>query len=178
MRIKESRGRSLYIGKLPKGCHLCIKGQKAVIFLEGSCTNPKHCRWYCPISEERREPGSFYINERRIESDEDVFDEIYAIAAKGISFTGGEPLGRNFDKVIHYLNLLKNERKLRLHAHLYTTGINVTAEKLAKLGKAGLDEIRFHPPPGNYDVIREATRHIPDVGVEAVSYTHLTLPTN
>ncbi|MFX0102811.1 MAG: radical SAM protein [Candidatus Hodarchaeota archaeon] len=166
MKIKESRGKSLYIGKLPVGCQLCIKGQKAVFFLGGTCTNPKHCRWYCPISEERRRPDSFYINEKRIESDQDVLKEIDAIDAKGISFTGGEPLGKSFDKVLYYLDLLKNKKKLDIHAHLYTTGIDATEEKLEKLGDAGLDEIRFHPPPGNYDAIGKAIHYIPDVGVE------------
>ncbi len=167
MKIKQSKGKSLYIGKLPRGCDLCIKGQKAVFFLGGACTKPGHCSWYCPISEERRSPSAIFIDEMPIRGDEDVLDEIRAIGAKGISFTGGEPAGAgSFDSIIRYLHLLKQEHGLNLHAHLYTTGDGITTSKLETLAKAGLDEIRFHPPPGQFETIGNALRIIPDVGAE------------
>ncbi|MHA1369314.1 MAG: radical SAM protein [Promethearchaeota archaeon] len=166
MKIKESRGKSLYIGQLPLGCQHCIKGRKAVIFLGGACPKPEHCYWYCPISKERKDANALFVNEQRIESDEDLLDEIDAIGAKGISFTGGEPLNYNFSKVVHYLNLLKKEYNYKIHAHLYTTGLTATKEKLAKLSYAELDEIRFHPPSEKLEIIKEAVDYIPDVGVE------------
>ena len=54
--IKESEAHTFYIKKrgISKGCQQCLKGTKAVLFLNGICQNPEHCRWYCPISEKRK----------------------------------------------------------------------------------------------------------------------------
>ncbi|MBD3185884.1 radical SAM protein [Candidatus Bathyarchaeota archaeon] len=166
MEIQESPARSLHVGPLPVGCQQCIKGQKAVIFAGGSCTQPRDCHWYCPISKERKDPTSFFINERLIHEDTDLIREIEAIDAKGISFTGGDPLGYAFPQVIHWLKFLKQERGMRLHAHLYTNGINATLGKMEQLANAGLNEIRFHPPMHGLSRVKFAINRIPDVGME------------
>ena len=84
--------KQFYEGSLPKGCELCLKGAKVVIFFGGECTRPEHCCWYCPISEERKNPNAYFVDELIYESDETIFEEIEAIGAKGLSFTGGDPL--------------------------------------------------------------------------------------
>lgn len=165
MRVRESAGKSLHVNGMPGGCRHCIKGEKAVIFLGGECPLPDHCRWYCPISRERKGPGVF-IDELPVMGDGDLLEELHAIDARGISFTGGEPMsGPRWDKVLRYLDILKAERP-SLHAHLYTTGIPATASKLEDAASHGLDEIRFHPPPGQVEVITLARGIIPAVGVE------------
>ena len=50
-------------GILPEGCQLCIHGMKMVYFMGGDCSRPKHCNWYCPISEKRKSTTAFYIDE-------------------------------------------------------------------------------------------------------------------
>ncbi|MHA1794290.1 MAG: radical SAM protein [Promethearchaeota archaeon] len=166
MKVKESKGRSLHVGKLPRGCKLCINGMKTVIFLGGKCSRPDHCSWYCPISMERRINGSRHVNERVVTRDDDILDEIKATGAKGASFTGGEPIGYFFEDVLHYTMILKENYSSKFHLHLYTTGLEATREKLRELGKAGLDEIRFHPPDDHLTIIIDALDYITKVGVE------------
>ena len=89
---------------LPKGCKLCLKGQKAVLFLNGICQKPNICFWYCPISSERRGKDVTFANEIEITSKEDLLEEINKIDAKGMSITGGEPLsGLNLEKTLEYM---------------------------------------------------------------------------
>ncbi|MHA1684530.1 MAG: radical SAM protein [Promethearchaeota archaeon] len=166
MKVKESPGKSLFTGKLPRGCQLCVQGKKAVVFLGGTCSRPDHCSWYCPISKERRGKDALFIDEMPLEGNNDVLEEIDAIDAKGISFTGGDPAVFSFEKVIEILKLVKERKGKNFHVHLYTTGIGLTREKLEILGKNGLDEIRFHPPIDSLDIIKDAIVHVNDVGVE------------
>ncbi|HRZ19884.1 MAG TPA: radical SAM protein, partial [Methanofastidiosum sp.] len=47
MSIKITDANSYYTGKLSKGCKLCIKGRKSVLFVTGLCG--VNC-YYCPLS--------------------------------------------------------------------------------------------------------------------------------
>ena len=53
---------------IPKGCKLCLKGQKTVLFLNGICQKPDHCSWYCPISTERKGKENTFADEILISS--------------------------------------------------------------------------------------------------------------
>ncbi|MBU3968222.1 MAG: radical SAM protein [Euryarchaeota archaeon] len=130
-----------FYNHLTEGCRLCYKGAKMVLFVTGMCG--KKC-FYCPVSEERREKDVIFANERRVEKDEDIIEEALSMEALGTGITGGEPLLR-LDRVVHYIRLLKNRFGSSHHIHLYTALVpNMAA--LESLRKAGLDEIRFHPP--------------------------------
>ncbi|MFX1424936.1 MAG: radical SAM protein [Promethearchaeota archaeon] len=130
---------------LPKGCKLCLKGQKAVLFLNGICQKPNYCSWYCPISSERRGKDATFANEIEITSKEDLLEEINKIDAKGMSITGGEPLSElNLEKTLEYIKYIKAKKSHRFHIHLYTNGITFNEAIASKLAIAGLDEIRFH----------------------------------
>ena len=126
---------------LPEGCRLCYKGAKMVLFVTGICG--KNC-FYCPVSNERREKDIIYANERCVNKDEDLIEEAISMDALGTGITGGEPLLR-LDRVVHYIKLLKNIFGRSHHIHLYTA---LAPDKgvIESLKKAGLDEIRFHPP--------------------------------
>jgi len=126
---------------LPEGCRLCYKGAKMVLFVTGICG--KNC-FYCPVSNERREKDIIYANERCVNKDEDLIEEAISMDALGTGITGGEPLLR-LDRVVHYIKLLKNKFGRSHHIHLYTA---LAPDKgvIESLKKAGLDEIRFHPP--------------------------------
>ncbi len=127
---------------LSEGCRLCYKGAKLVLFVTGICG--RNC-FYCPVSNERREKDIIFANEKRVEKDEDLIEVAVTMDALGTGITGGEPLLR-LDRVIHYIKLLKNRFGSSHHIHLYTA-LSPHKAALESLRRAGLDEIRFHPPP-------------------------------
>lgn len=168
-KVVESKENNLYIkGRgLPKGCKLCLKGQKAVLFLNGICQKPDHCSWYCPISTERRDKNSTYANEIEITSKEGLLEEVNKVDAKGMSITGGDPLSElNLEKTLDYIEYIKIQKGNKFHVHLYTNGINFNNSIASKLALAGLDEIRFHPPKENWSNIELALNKGMVVGVE------------
>ncbi|MFX1268591.1 MAG: hypothetical protein ACFFAK_11585, partial [Promethearchaeota archaeon] len=69
-KIAKSKAETYFIkGRgIPKGCRLCLIGAKTVLFINGLCQNPKHCYWYCPISDERKGKDFTYANEIKIKS--------------------------------------------------------------------------------------------------------------
>ncbi len=113
-----------------------------VLFVTGLCSF--HC-FYCPVSDEKMYRDVVFADEKRVESDADVIEEARAIRAKGAGITGGDPL-EALDRTCHYIRLLKAEFGPSFHTHLYT--MSTDPEKLRALAAAGLDEIRFHVPPG------------------------------
>jgi pyruvate formate-lyase activating enzyme-like uncharacterized protein len=168
-KILESRAHTFYVKKkgLPKGCQQCLKGTKAVLFLNGICQDPKHCWWYCPISEKRKGKRDTYINEIQISSKEQILSELKAIQAKGMSITGGDPLYKpNLKKTLEYIKFVKKNKGKKFHIHLYTNSLNFSEEIAVKLSRAGLDEIRFNPPKENWNVIKYALNKGMSVGAE------------
>ncbi|NYT03296.1 MAG: 4Fe-4S cluster-binding domain-containing protein [Candidatus Methanofastidiosa archaeon] len=138
MSIKVTDANSSFTGKLPKGCKLCIKGKKSVLFVTGLCH--VNC-YYCPVSNEKKDKDISYINERRIEKNIDVLEEIKACSSSGISFTGGDPLLK-INNCLDYAKLIKGENN-KHHIHLYTGSTGKTANKLYIL-EGYVDEVRFH----------------------------------
>jgi pyruvate formate-lyase activating enzyme-like uncharacterized protein len=168
-KIVNSKENNSYIkGRgLPKGCKLCLKGQKAVLFLNGICQKPDHCSWYCPISTERRDQDLTFANEIEITSKDDLLEEINKIDAKGMSITGGEPLSElNLEKTLGYIKHVKAEKGKKFHVHLYTNGINFNESIASRLAIAGLDEIRFHPSKEKWPNIEFALHKGMVVGAE------------
>lgn len=113
-----------------------------VLFVTGLCSY--HC-FYCPVSEGKMYRDVVYADEKRVERDEDVLEEARAIRAKGAGITGGDPM-EAMDRLCHYLRLLKREFGPEFHTHLYTMTTDIA--KIRRAAEAGLDEIRFHVPPG------------------------------
>jgi len=128
-----------YTGDLPRGCELCKKGAKLVLFVTGICD--KGC-YYCPLSEKRKGKDISWANERPVETTDDILEEAHRMRAKGAGITGGEPLLR-FQRTIEDMRLLKSEFGDDFHLHLYTTRL-LEKSVLRELKVAGLDEIRFH----------------------------------
>ncbi len=138
-RITRTPANSLLLGCMPKGCQLCIRGAKLVLFVTGLCT--RGC-YYCPLSEKRRNKDVVCANERPVKSDRDVIEEAKLINALGTGLTGGDPSQR-FGRTLHYLRLLKRKFGKRHHVHMYVGG-ELSPKQLRELKRAGLDEVRFH----------------------------------
>ena len=137
--MRESGYYSYFVGELPKGCQLCVKGAKLVLFTTGVC--PRDC-FYCPLSPWRRE-DVIYANERPVKDELDILEEAKIQEALGAGVTGGDPLAK-LERTVRYIQLLKENFGENFHIHLYTTGALATRDALGKLYDAGLDEIRFH----------------------------------
>ncbi|WP_456396816.1 radical SAM protein [Thermococcus sp.] len=138
--VRETPYFSYAVRGLPKGCQLCVRGEKLVLFTTGAC--PRDC-FYCPLSPWRR-GDVIYANERPVKGLDDVIEEALLMEARGAGVTGGDPLAR-LDRTVGYIRLLKETFGDDFHVHLYTTGALATGKNLEKLYDAGLDEIRFHP---------------------------------
>ena len=157
---------SLVVGTLPTGCNLCTKGMKMVYFMGGDCAQPLHCKWYCPISDERKNPNAHFADEIPIKdfnsikkTVEKLVYEAKNIEAKGMSFTGGDPLSTpaKRDRVVAIIQAMKIEMGDDFHIHLYTSGTNFDVVTADKLEAAGLDDLRFHPSEEDFFRIEFAT---------------------
>jgi len=141
LKMEKTRYYSWKSGSLPKGCQLCVKGQKLVLFVTGLC--PRNC-FYCPISEKKYKKDVVYADEWPVKNKSEIIKEAELIGAKGAGFTGGDPLAR-IERTIKYIKMLKKRFGKKFHIHLYTSLDLVDDEKIKKLYAAGLDEIRIHP---------------------------------
>jgi pyruvate formate-lyase activating enzyme-like uncharacterized protein len=137
--VASTAANSLLLGRMPKGCQLCTKGAKLVLFVTGVCG--RGC-YYCPLSERRRGKDVTYANERPVKTERDIIKEAELIDALGTGITGGDPSLR-FDRVISHIRLLKKRFGKNHHIHMYCSA-NLSVEQLRKLKRAGLDELRFH----------------------------------
>ncbi len=159
---------SYKLGSLPKGCQLCVKGRKSVLFITGLCAN--HC-YFCPISDKKKNKDVIFINERPVKREKDIIEEIKLCSSTGVGITGGDPLIR-LQRVIKTVKLLKKKFGKSFHIHLYTPLKLIDEKKLKHLYKSGIDEIRFHPNLDKriyWDRIKLAKKYKWDVGVEIPS---------
>ncbi|MFA5888561.1 MAG: radical SAM protein, partial [Candidatus Nanoarchaeia archaeon] len=60
--IKKTPYKSYAIGELPKGCQMCVRGEKEVIFVTGVCSRQPTC-YFCPISDQKHGKDVIYANE-------------------------------------------------------------------------------------------------------------------
>lgn len=138
--LKKMDCGSLCNGHVAKGCEHCMNGSKMVLLVTGKCG------WgcfYCPVSLEKKGLDVIYANEGRVTTDAEIIAEAESIDATGTGITGGDPLVV-MDRTLHMISMLKGRFGKEHHIHLYTATMD--PDKVAELEKAGLDEIRFHPP--------------------------------
>ena len=138
---------SAWNGTLANGCEHCMNGSKMVLFVTGRCGTG--C-FYCPVSNEKKGIDVIYANERKIANIDEIISEAELMDATGTGITGGDPL-LNMDRTLRMIRMLKERFGKEHHIHLYTSSID--HEKALALEKAGLDEIRFHPPIGVWERI-------------------------
>lgn len=138
--MKSLPGKSVYNGHLPLGCTMCAKGAKMVLFVSGICD--AKC-FYCPLSEQKKMNDVMFADEMPLANMKDAIFEAKMIQATGTGITGGDPL-KFYERTAEYIKILKEEFGDSHHIHLYT--ISGSKEAIETVAKAGLDEIRFHPP--------------------------------
>jgi uncharacterized protein len=139
--MEKTQNYSYKNNKLAKGCELCVKGRKLVIFITGVCKN--NC-YFCPISETKHQKDVIFANEMPIENIHDIIKEAELCSARGAGITGGDPLTK-LDRTLRVIKLLRDKFGKAFHIHLYTPLTHASPEVVKKLENAGLDEIRFHP---------------------------------
>ncbi|MFW6285642.1 MAG: radical SAM protein [Nanoarchaeota archaeon] len=163
--IKTTPFYSKKLGKLAKGCQMCIKGEKLVLYITGLC--PRKC-WFCPLSEKRKNKDIIFLNEWETDSLDDLIKEVKLCQSKGAGITGGDPLIK-LDRTLKYIKILKQNFSKNFHIHLYTSFDLVTQDNLKKLYNQGLDEIRFHPDLDDkslWEKIEFAQKYKWDIGIE------------
>ncbi|PUA33940.1 MAG: hypothetical protein B7O98_00535 [Zestosphaera tikiterensis] len=152
-----------WVGKLPKGCKLCMEGLKSVVFTTGLC--PENC-FYCPISLAKKGKDVMYVNETPVRDLKDLLMEVVVSGSKGVGVTGGDPLVK-VDDVVKMIKHLKEFLGDGFHIHLYTTGFLVNDKNLTALVNAGLDELRIHVTgEHSFKALKKALEYPIDVGVE------------
>jgi pyruvate formate-lyase activating enzyme-like uncharacterized protein len=145
---------SSYIEPLSPACSMCAKGAKLVLLVTGMC--PVSC-FYCPISFKKGGKDRIFADEWELNNEDDVekiLKEAQYIDAEGAGITGGDPLVV-WQRVHTYISLLKDTFGSAFHLHLYTSGARKT-EHIPDLVAAGLDEIRFHPPPSQWKTMENS----------------------
>ncbi len=160
--IEKLQGGSLLVGTLPKGCRLCAKGSKMVLFVTGLCDSS--C-YYCPLSEEKAGKDLVFADEMPVSNEQDIIYETDAIRGEGAGISGGDPLC-TINRTLEYIQLLKSKYGNDFHIHLYTSKTAVSQENLEQLRNAGLDEIRFHPQNDDWSGIERALKSGLKVGIE------------
>jgi len=165
--VREWERASRFAGRLPKGCSLCARGSKMVLLVTGRCSSG--C-FYCPLSEAKMGRDVSYANERPIDNVEEAIEEARSIDAEGTGVTGGDPTGA-MTRTTGMIWALKSEFGKDHHIHLYTAR-PLGREELRELRRAGLDEIRFHPPVDALEDVEtagyaEAVAIATELGMEA-----------
>ncbi len=148
MKPQELEKGSVVDGELPMGCRHCAEGSKMVLLVTGRCKG--EC-WYCPLAEKKKDRSVVYADEKKVESESEIIEEALAIGATGTGITGGDPL--TTEETLKYIELLKGEFGEDHHIHLYTQTTDL--DHILTLERAGLDEIRFHPPVESWADIKE-----------------------
>ncbi|MBF0117774.1 MAG: radical SAM protein [Desulfobacterales bacterium] len=158
----EFKNTKLCYGNLSPGCILCSEGLWSCLFINNICN--ASC-FYCPDSQKlKSEPTTNGIS---FSNPKDFIDFIEKFKIKGVGLSGGEPF-MTFDRTINFIEKIKNRYADSIYLWIYTNGILASKEKLERLKKAGIDEIRFDITANAYntDKLEIATRIIGRVTVE------------
>ncbi len=151
-KVREWLSGSAYTPPISPACELCAEGSELVLLITGKC--PAKC-YYCPLSGEKSGKDRVFANELEIvdkdgeDGIEKTVREAGLIDAQGAGITGGDPLVV-WERTEKYITGLKEYFGPEFNIHLYTSGL-VNGDKIERLVAAGLDEIRFHPHPDQWN---------------------------
>lgn len=160
--VSACRQTKPHLGALSPGCRICTRGAWSCLFINGQC----NCRcFYCPTSQnDISVPTTNRIPFAKAGEYAAYVDQL---RFQGTSISGGEPL-MTFTRTVKYIEAVRRRMGDDLHIWLYTNGTLLTAEHVAALQAAGLNEIRFDLSAVNYDLkkLALAAGRIPCVTVE------------
>lgn len=138
----------IHTGSLSPGCQICGDGYWACLYISSLCTaNCFFCTQDRTVKKESIMQDDFSV----FKNHSTLINYIQRFHFKGVSFSGGECF-LVFDKLLLYVRKIKEEFGKKIYLWIYTNGDLVNEDKLLKLKKAGLDEIRFNISARNYDV--------------------------
>ncbi|NPB00239.1 MAG: radical SAM protein [Crenarchaeota archaeon] len=145
---------NLHNREIARGCELCLRGLKSIIFITGLCNI--NC-FYCPISRERKGKDIIYVNDVCANLIT-ILEEVESSMSMGVAVTGGEPT-MVIDRVVELCRLLKREYGNDFHIHIYTNPASWNRYRAFKLlNDAPIDEIRLHIV--SRDVLRRFLRYL------------------
>ncbi len=130
----------IHVRGLPRGCELCLRGLKSVLFITGLC--PVGC-FYCPVNPERRQRDLMYINDIQVRDLRTILLEVERCLSRGIAITGGEPLVV-IDRVLEICKVLKMFLGEEFHIHIYTNVAVLNKRRAELLAMCPVDEVRLH----------------------------------
>lgn len=153
------------VSEISRGCQLCQQGKWLCIFLTYKCN--ADCA-FCPAPSKENHIHSAFGNQK-----DEILTYLKNSGFEGISFSGGDPF-LVFDRLAEWFIFFK---KLLpdYYYWVYTNGLAVDREKLVRLAKGGMDEIRFniaasgYLSPGVWEKIEIARDLFPYVTVEIPS---------
>lgn len=120
-----------------------MMGKKLQIHLTFKCN--VHCA-FCPIPSDKLGKDHMEFEGMTFAGSElsglllRAYQKVYA---QGAAISGGEPL-LVLPRVIRTIDALKWHFGSSFHIHLYTNGTTITSERLIRLSRAGLDELRVN----------------------------------
>ena len=171
---------SRYTTPLSPACRMCADGSKMVVLVTGLCS--AKC-YYCPLSSKKIGKDRIFADEWELKNENDteiLLKEARYIEATGAGFTGGDPLVV-WKRTKKYISILKNTFGSKFHIHLYTSSLK-NGDFIEDIVSAGLDEIRFHPPPKYWNSmdanpiiksIKNALQTDVDVAIEIPAIPHM-----
>jgi pyruvate formate-lyase activating enzyme-like uncharacterized protein len=155
-------GTKVASGALSPGCEICVAGTWSCLFINERCNK---CCFYCPAPQERT--GVPMTNSVPFPKAAEYAEYLAAFGFRGASISGGEPL-LTAERTLSYIRTVKRRFGGGMHIWLYNNGTLLSADLVARLRDAGLDEIRFNIYATRYrlDRVRLAAGAIECVTVE------------
>jgi uncharacterized protein len=160
----DFKGTKLHCGPLSPGCRICGEGAWGCHFVTRRCNT--HC-FYCPDSQG---PKADCVPESAgwaLKTPGEHVRFIAAFGIRGVGFTGGEPLLAP-DHVVSHVRAIRQAFGRSVYLWLYTNGILADGATMARLGQAGLDEVRLDIAACGYELnpVAIAAQFIPTVTIE------------
>jgi uncharacterized protein len=154
----------IHYGPLSPGCVCCGEGTWHCLFVNKSCT--ASC-FYCPQDRKNTAENLPILDEMAFRGPDDFSSFVAEVGAKGISFSGGEPL-LFFPALIDYITAIRQKLGGNVYLWMYTNGHLIERHKLAELKKAGLDEIRVDIAASDYSLAaaKLAREYFENVSIE------------
>jgi pyruvate formate-lyase activating enzyme-like uncharacterized protein len=128
---------NLWAHFLPEGCRRCLLGGRLCLTLGERC--PKDC-FYCsnPMGSDLVRADEFTIH-----NEDELVRLVRFSDPDAVCLTGGEPT-LYMDRAERFARLLREECGPDFHIQFFTANAEMTEEQMARVHKAGVDEIRCH----------------------------------